>query len=105
MFGLLAEQCTACHGVDMEGAPDWQRSGPDGPHGNQLLFDYVHRGRQAALDDLRVGFKSCMRGFGDMLRNEEIEAVLSCIRSTCPSESKKFRPRVLPQMAKPEENP
>ena len=95
---LYADHCAACHGVDLEGAPDWQRSGPDGlfpapphdetghtwHHGDGMLFDYVQRGGQAVLDDLGVSFTSGMPGFGDILSGEEIEAILAFIRSTWP---------------------
>lgn len=95
---LYADHCAACHGVDLEGAPDWQRSGPDGlfpapphdetrhtwHHGDEMLFDYVRRGGQAVLDDLGVSFTSGMPGFGDILSAEEIEAILAFIRSTWP---------------------
>ncbi|MFU8883708.1 MAG: c-type cytochrome [Rhodobacterales bacterium] len=95
---LYADRCAACHGVDLEGAPDWQRSGPDGlfpapphdetghtwHHGNGMLFDYVRRGGQAVLDDLGVSFTSGMPGFGDILSGEDIEAILAFIRSTWP---------------------
>ena len=95
---LYADHCAACHGVDLEGAPDWQRSGPDGlfpapphdetghtwHHGDGMLFDYVQRGGQAVLDDLGVSFTSGMPGFGDILSAEEIEAILAFIRSTWP---------------------
>lgn len=95
---LYADHCAACHGVELEGAPDWQRSGPDGlfpapphdetghtwHHGDGMLFDYVRRGGQAVLDDLGVSFTSGMPGFGDILSAEDIEAILAFIRSTWP---------------------
>lgn len=95
---LYADHCAACHGVDLEGAPDWQSSSPDGRfpapphdetghtwhHGDEMLFDYVHCGGQAVLDDLGVSFTSGMPGFGDILSKEEIEAILAFIRSTWP---------------------
>lgn len=95
---LYSDHCAACHGVDLEGAPDWQRSSADGlfpapphdetghtwHHGDGMLFDYVRRGGQAVLDDLGVSFTSGMPGFGDILSAEEIEAILAFIRSTWP---------------------
>ncbi len=95
---LYAYHCAACHGVELEGAPDWQRSGPDGlfpapphdetghtwHHGDRMLFNYVQRGGQAVLDDLGVSFTSGMPAFGDILSVEEIEAILAFIRSTWP---------------------
>ncbi len=97
---LYADHCAACHGVDLEGAPDWQRTGPDGlfpapphdetghtwHHGDGMLFDYVQRGGQAVLDDLGVSFTSGMPGFGDVLSDTDIEAILAFIRSTWPED-------------------
>ena len=97
---LYADHCAVCHGVDLEGAPDWQRTGPDGlfpapphdetghtwHHGDGMLFDYVARGGQAVLDDLGVSFTSGMPGFGDILSAEEIDAILAFIRSTWPED-------------------
>ena len=97
---LYAQHCAACHGANLEGAPDWQRRGPDGRfpapphdesghtwhHGDAMLFDYVRRGGQAVLDDLGVAFQSGMPGFGDILQDAEIVAILDFIRSTWPAE-------------------
>ena len=102
---LYADHCAACHGAELEGAPDWQRSGPDGlfpapphdetghtwHHGDGMLFDYVRRGGQAVLDDLGVSFTSGMPGFGDILSAAEIEAILAVIRSTWPEDSQEVQ--------------
>ena len=95
---LYADHCAACHGTDLEGAPDWQRSGPDGlfpapphdetghtwHHGDGMLFDYVQHGGQAVLEDLGVSFTSGMPSFGDILTDEEIEEILAFIRASWP---------------------
>jgi mono/diheme cytochrome c family protein len=102
---LYAEHCAACHGAQLEGAPDWQQRGPDGRfpapphdetghtwhHGDGMLFDYVRRGGQAVLDDLDVALPSGMPGFGDVLGDTEIEAILAFIRSTWPKEIREFQ--------------
>lgn len=95
---LYAEHCAACHGADLEGAPDWQRPGPDGRlpapphdetghtwhHGDTMLFEYTKHGGQAYLDDLGVVFDSGMPAFGEVLSDDEIKAILAFIRSTWP---------------------
>ena len=94
---IYAEQCAACHGVDLEGQPNWRDPLPDGglpapPHSaeghtwhheDQLLFDYTKQGGQALLG---ANFKSHMPGFGDRLSDDEIWAVLSFIKSTWPAQ-------------------
>ena len=102
---LYARHCAACHGADLEGAPDWQRPGPDGRypapphdetghtwhHGDVMLLDYTRRGGQAYLDDLGVVFDSGMPAFGDILSDDEIRAILAFIRSTWPEEIQAFQ--------------
>ena len=96
---LYGQHCAACHGADLEGAPDWQSSGPDGRfpapphnetghtwhHGDRMLFEYTKHGGQAYLDDLGVAFNSGMPAFGDVLSEAEIKAILAFIRSTWPA--------------------
>lgn len=95
---LYATYCAACHGADLEGAPDWRRPGPDGllpapphdetghtwHHGDQFLFDYVKLGGQQVLDDLGVRFTSAMPAFDGILTDAEIEAILDFIRASWP---------------------
>ena len=102
---LYDQHCAACHGANLEGAPDWQRPGPDGRlpapphdetghtwhHGDAMLFDYTRRGGQAFLDDLGVRFDSGMPAFGDILTDAEIEAILAFIRSTWPEQIRAFQ--------------
>lgn len=102
---LYIDHCATCHGRYLEGAPDWQRPGPDGlfpapphdetghtwHHGDGMLFDYIQRGGQAVLDDLGVTFTSGMPGFGDMLSEAQIEAILAFIRSTWPEQIKEIQ--------------
>lgn len=94
---LYAAQCASCHGVALEGEPNWQTRNDDGTlpapphdetghtwhHDNQLLFDYTKLGGQGALAQRGVtNFKSGMPGFGDVMSDEEIWDVLAYIRST-----------------------
>lgn len=96
---LYAEQCASCHGVDLEGQPNWRTAGDDGilpapphdetghtwHHDNQLLFEYTQLGGEKALAARGVtGFASGMPGFGDTLTDDEIWDILAYIRSTWP---------------------
>lgn len=96
---LYAEHCASCHGVNLEGQPDWQtpddngilpapphdESGHTWHHDNQLLFEYTLLGGEAALAARGVtGFASAKPGFGDTLTDDDIWDILGYIRSTWP---------------------
>lgn len=95
---LYLENCAACHGVDLEGQPDWRSPDENGllpapphdetghtwHHDDAMLRDYITRGGQAVLDDMGVTFTSGMPGFGSFLQADEIEAILDYIKSTWP---------------------
>ena len=49
-----------------------------------MLIDYITRGGQAVLDDMDVTFTSGMPGFGSVLEQSEIVAILDYIKSTWP---------------------
>ena len=102
---LYTEHCAACHGAQLEGAPDWQRRGPDGlfpapphdetghtwHHGDGFLFAYIKYGGQTVLDELGVAFTSGMPGFDGILTDTEIEAILAYISSTWPPAARAFQ--------------
>ncbi|SDX56639.1 Cytochrome C oxidase, cbb3-type, subunit III [Celeribacter indicus] len=95
---LYVKHCAACHGVDLEGQPDWRspdangfypapphdKTGHTWHHDDAMLIDYITRGGQAVLDDMGVTFTSGMPGFGSVLDQGEIEAILDYIKSTWP---------------------
>lgn len=96
---VYAENCASCHGVSLEGQPDWQTPGPDGVlpapphdenghtwhHSNADLFEYTSLGGAEVVRRLGIkGFNSGMPGFGEVLSEEEIWDVLAYIRSTWP---------------------
>ena len=96
---LYIAHCAACHGVDLEGQPDWRSPDANGlfpapphdetghtwHHDDAMLIDYITRGGQAVLDDMGVSFTSGMPGFGAELEDSEIEAILDYIKSTWPA--------------------
>lgn len=89
---VYAENCAACHGLNLEGQPNWRTVKEDGTlpapphddtghtwhHSDQLLFDYTKMGGAGIAPP---GFQSGMPGFGDTLSDREIWAVLSYIKS------------------------
>ena len=95
---LYAQGCAVCHGVNLEGQPDWQSTGADGKlpapphdvtghtwhHKDSVLFDYIKLGGQKFLTDQGIDFDSGMPSFGDQLSDTEINNILAFIKSTWP---------------------
>lgn len=92
---IYADRCASCHGADLEGQPDWRRPLPSGRlpapphdasghtwhHSDEILFHIVRDGTAALVGG---GYQSDMPGFGEVLTDAEIRAVLDYIRSTWP---------------------
>ncbi len=111
---VYAENCAACHGVNLEGEPgfDWRQKKPDGTfpapphdktghtwhHPDTLLFTYTANGGQVFLGDTGT---SGMPAFADVLTFQEIEAVLVYIKSTWP-EAIRERQRLVTEAARGE---
>ena len=101
-----AAQCAACHGAELEGAPDWQEPLPNGEllapphdmtghtwhHPDELLFAITKFGGQSQAPP---GFKSTMPGFEHILTDREIWAVLAYIMSHWPEDILEQRRRYL----------
>ena len=97
---LYAQHCAACHGINLEGQPDWQSpdangvlpapphdaSGHTWHHDNVLLFDYIKLGGAATLAALGVeDFNSGMPAYEGVVADEDIWNILAYIRSTWPA--------------------
>ena len=98
---LYTEHCAACHGLNLQGQPNWKSPKADGTlpapphdssghtwhHGDRLLFAYTKFGG-AALMAARgmTEFQSGMPGFGATLKDEDIAAILTYIKSTWPED-------------------
>lgn len=94
---LYDANCAACHGIELEGEPAWQRRRADGTlpapphdatghtwhHSDDLLFDITKRGTAALAP---AGYKTNMPGFGDSLSDDQIRAVLDYIKSRWPEQ-------------------
>ena len=95
---LYVENCSDCHGANLEGQENWRSPGEDGRlpapphdetghtwhHGDQLLFDYTKLGGREALAVQGMDFDSGMPGCGDQLSDQEIWNILGYIKSTWP---------------------
>ena len=98
---VYADHCAACHGAELEGAPDWRARDEDGylpapphdetghtwHHPDRLLVAITALGTEAVVGG---DYRSNMQGFADILSEDEILAVLAYIKSTWP-------PRVIEQ--------
>lgn len=92
-------QCASCHGVNLEGQPNWRDFKEDGSlpapphdetghtwhHDTKMLFEYTKFGGQKTLEAVGVtDYKSGMPAYEGLLTDEEIWEILSFIRSTWP---------------------
>lgn len=101
---LYQQFCASCHGLDLEGQPDWRRrdengflpapphdaSGHTWHHPDQMLFDITKFGTTAFVGS---GYKSNMIGFEEQLSDAEIWAVLAFIKSTWPPRIQAAQPK------------
>lgn len=92
---VYAGHCASCHGTKLEGQPDWKRRLPSGrlpapPHdASGHTFEHADEHLIRAVKDgpaVLAGpiYQSDMPGFGDVLSDEEIHAVLAYIKSKWP---------------------
>lgn len=99
---LYGDHCASCHGAKLEGQPDWKSPLPSGRlpapphdaqghtwhHADDLLFRIVKEGTAAVLGG---GYESDMPGFGDVLSDAEIGAVLAYIKSSWPERERRYQ--------------
>lgn len=92
---VYAEQCASCHGINLEGQPEWKSQDEDGSfrapphdenghtwhHGDPILLEAIHKGG-ARFADVNIGGTSNMPAFAERLSDAEITAVLTYIKST-----------------------
>ncbi len=93
--GVYQAHCAACHGADLEGQANWRKRGADGllpapphdetgptwHHPDGQLFVMTKHGTAALLG---AGYETTMTGFGEVLSDTEIRAVLAYIKSRWP---------------------
>jgi len=92
---LYVENCATCHGVNLEGEPNWKQRTPEGlmpapphdqtghtwHHPDAMLFAITKQGSAAVVGQ---AYESNMPGFEDSLSDQEIWDVLGYIKSTWP---------------------
>lgn len=91
---LYGQHCAACHGVTLEGQPEWRsplangrmpapphdETGHTWHHSDQDLFTIVKGGLGAIVP----GYESDMPAFGEVLTDQQIRSVIEFIKSTWP---------------------
>lgn len=105
-------QCASCHGVKLEGQPNWRERLPSGKfpapphdasghtwhHSDQLLFNITKHGISRYAPP---GYLSDMPAFALHLSDDDIWAVLAYIKSTWPEETRKWQAEVSKEDARP----
>ncbi|KKB77478.1 cytochrome C [Devosia soli] len=98
---IYLDRCAGCHGVNLEGQPDWMRRMPNGrmpapPH-DASGHTWHHSDRQLlriikeGLAVIAPGYETDMPAFGDTLSDGEILAVLEYIKSTWPDRERELQ--------------
>lgn len=96
---VYALHCASCHGVNLEGQPEWKsqneddsfrapphdKSGHTWHHGDPTLLEAIYAGG-ARFADMNIGGTSDMPAFAEILSDAEITAVLIYIKSTWPDD-------------------
>lgn len=99
-------QCASCHGVLLEGEPNWRARNSDGVlpapphdasghtwhHADDLLFELTKYGPAVVIGD--SDYSSNMPAFKHILTDNDIIAVLSFIKNTWPDEQRQWQDEV-----------
>ncbi|WP_034855715.1 c-type cytochrome [Sinorhizobium sojae] len=99
---LYGKYCAACHGANLEGQPDWKSPLPSGRmpapphdasghtwhHPDGVLFRITKDGPAAVVGG---GYRSDMPGFGSVMSDDEIRAVLAFIKSVWPEQERQYQ--------------
>ena len=109
---IYVQECASCHGLKLEGQPDWRRrlrngrmpapphddSGHTWHHPDEVLFGITKHGLVPPYAP--PGYASDMPAFAGKLSDEEIRAVLAFIASHWSAEVRKSRAEMLRGQAK-----
>lgn len=100
---VYAQHCARCHGVNLEGQPNWRKRNPDGKlpapphdasghtwhHPDQILFEITRNG--LVPPNAPEGYESDMPAFAGILPDEDIWAVLAYIKSLWTPEARQHQ--------------
>lgn len=99
---LYGAHCARCHGKNLEGQPNWKtpllsgrlpapphdKSGHTWHHSDEALAGITKLGLKPFAGD---NYESDMPAFGKILSDDEIEAILSYIKSTWPEREQTYQ--------------
>ncbi|MGK9340243.1 c-type cytochrome [Sinorhizobium meliloti] len=99
---LYGKHCAACHGANLEGQRDWKSPLPSGRmpapphdvsghtwhHPDGVLFRIIKDGPASVVGG---GYRSDMPGFGNVMSDDEIRAVLAFIKSSWPEQERRYQ--------------
>lgn len=105
---IYASECASCHGVNLEGQPNWRVRLPSGKlpapphdaaghtwhHTDEVLFDIIKRGPAAYPS----GYATDMPAFNSRLSDQDIAATISFIKSTWTDSILRRQPRTNAQV-------
>ena len=108
---LYAVRCASCHGKNLEGQPNWQtplptgrmpapphdKSGHTWHHADRALAGVTKLGLKPFAGD---NYESDMPAFGTILSDDEIEAILTYIKSTWPERERAYQEQITQQSEK-----
>ena len=109
---LYVQHCASCHGLKLEGQPDWRKplangrmpapphddTGHTWHHPDQVLFGITKNGLVPPYAP--PGYQSDMPAFAQTLSDQEIRAVLAYIASQWSPEVRKLRAEMLENRAR-----
>ena len=95
---IYGQHCGACHGMKLEGQPEWRKPLPNGRmpapphddsghtwhHPDEVLFGIAKHGLVPPYAP--AGYQSDMPAFGGVLDDTDIAAVLAFIKSRWPAD-------------------
>lgn len=104
---IYANYCAACHGASLEGQANWRNrlangrlpapphdeTGHTWHHADEVLFDIVKNGLVPGKT-APPGYESDMPAYRDILKDEDIIAILAYIKSQWPAEALKIQKEI-----------
>ena len=99
---IYEQHCASCHGANAQGAPNWQERDAHGElpapphnaeghtwrHSDAELYEMVIRGWRDPFNKTK---RLTMPGYGDVLPQEQVRAVITYLKTLWTSEQRQFQ--------------